>query len=350
MSVRATGDGNGMTRRPTAYDVAELAGVSQPTVSKALRNHPSINPETRQRIADAAKAIGYRVNKSAARLRSSKTHTLALIMLCHREDGRVQVSPFHLSLMGQVATAASESGHDLLVSFQAGDAAEFTDYHDSSLADGIMVIGSSEHRKAWDDVQQLAADGLNIVSWGGPTDGPGVISADNLTGGQTIAEHFLKLGRKNCAFIGSRPDGPRQFRERFEGFAETLCAAGAPVPPAFGGDGVDRVRQGYLATDELLRSGWHGDAIFAATDLMAIGVLQRLDEAGLRVPRDIAVAGFDGVDAGRYCKPALTTIEQDMAAAAGLLVNSVLAGDALTHAPQGHRSPVKLIVRASTVA
>ena len=59
---------------------------------------------------------------------------------------------------------------------------------------------------------------------------------------------------------------------------------------------------------------------------------------------------FDGVDAGRYCKPALTTIEQDMAAAAGLLVNSVLAGDALTHAPQGHRSPVKLIVRASTVA
>ena len=83
---------------------------------------------------------------------------------------------------------------------------------------------------------------------------------------------------------------------------------------------------------------------------MAIGVLQRLDEAGLRVPRDIAVAGFDGVDAGRYCKPALTTIEQDMAAAAGLLVNSVLAGNALTHAPQGHRSPVKLIVRASTVA
>lgn len=338
-----------MTRRPTAYDVAELAGVSQPTVSKALRNHPSINAETRQRIADAAKAIGYRVNKSAARLRSSKTQTLALIMLCHREDGRVQVSPFHLTLMGQVATAASEAGLDLLVSFQAGDEAEFTDYHDSSLADGIMVIGSSEHRAAWDEVRRLAADGLNIVSWGSPTSGPGVVSADNETGGRMIAQHFLNLGRRECAFIGARPDGARQFRERFEGFTAALKESGAPVPPAFGGDGVDRVRQGYLAADELLRSGWHGDAIFAATDLMAIGVLQRLDEAGLRVPRDIAVAGFDGVDAGRYCKPALTTIEQDMAAAASLLVNAVLAGDAVTNAPTGQRSPVRLIPRNSTV-
>ncbi|MEQ1687510.1 MAG: LacI family DNA-binding transcriptional regulator, partial [Sphingopyxis sp.] len=76
-----------INRRPTAYDVAERAGVSQPTVSKALRGHPSISQATRERVTQAATDIGYQVNRSAARLRSNKTHTLALVMLCHKVDG-----------------------------------------------------------------------------------------------------------------------------------------------------------------------------------------------------------------------------------------------------------------------
>lgn len=336
------------TRRPTAYDVAEIAGVSQPTVSKALRGHPSINAETRARIADAARSIGYRVNKSAARLRSAKTSTLALVMLCRRDHGQVHVSPFYLALLGQVATAASAAGHDLIVSFQSGDGPSLTDYHDSSLADGIMVIGSSEHAGAWAEVAALAERGLNIVSWGGPVDAPGVVSADNIVGGAMMARHFIERGARDCAFVGGEPGGARQFAERYHGFADTLAAAGLPVPPAIGGDGPDRVRQGYDATDALLASGWRGDAIFAATDLMAIGVLQRLDAAGLSVPGDIMVAGFDGVDAGRYCKPALTTIEQDMAAAAAMLVSALVDPPAGAGAVSGLRSPVSLIVRAST--
>ncbi|MEK6541520.1 MAG: LacI family DNA-binding transcriptional regulator [Pseudomonadota bacterium] len=333
-----------INRRPTAYDVAERAGVSQPTVSKALRGHPSISQATRDRVAQAASDIGYQVNRSAARLRSNKTHTIALVVLCHKVDGTVEVSPFYQTLLGNIATAVSEAGHDLLVSYQSGDAPDFSKYADASLADGLLVIGSNEHHDAWAMVKDLRDSGSAVASWGGPSDGPGVVSADNVAGGAAIAQHFVASGRRAAAFVGA--DGQRQFMERFHGFADAIEAAGLLRPPAFTGFDPDRVRQGYEATDQLLKQGMACDAIFAATDLMAIGVIHRLDEAGIAVPGTIAVAGFDGVDAGRYCRPALTTIEQDMAAAGRLLVAQLLGGDGAELAI-GLRSPVKLILRAS---
>ncbi|MEQ1726526.1 MAG: LacI family DNA-binding transcriptional regulator [Sphingopyxis sp.] len=334
-----------ISRRPTAYDVAERAGVSQPTVSKALRGHPSISQATRDRVTQAAADIGYQVNRSAARLRSNKTHTIALVMLCHKVDGAVEVSPFFQTLLGNVATAASETGHDLLVSYQSGERPDFSKYADASLADGLLVIGSNEHHDAWAQVEDLRDAGAAIASWGGPSDGPGVVSADNVAGGAAMARHFIAHGRRAPAFVGA--DGQRQFMERYRGFADAIEDAGAPRPPAFAGTDPDRVRQGYQAADQLLRQGIACDAIFAATDLMAIGVIHRLDEAGIAVPETIAVAGFDGVDAGRYCRPALTTIEQDMAAAGRLLVAALLGGAGAGADAAGLRSPVKLIVRDS---
>lgn len=333
-----------MMRRPTAYDVAERAGVSQPTVSKALRGHPSISKATRDRVSEAARAIGYQVNRSAARLRSNKTHTIALVVLCHKAHGTVEVSPFFQSLLGNIATAASESGHDLLVSYQSGDDVDFNKYADASLADGLIVIGSSEHSAAWTQVDAMRVDGISIASWGGPSDGPGVVSADNIAGGATVARHLLASGRRTAAFVGA--DGQRQFMERYQGFADAMVANGLPRPPAFTGSDPDRVQQGYEAAGKILEHAGRFDAIFAATDLMAIGVINRLGEAGVQVPDDIAVAGFDGVDAGRYCRPALTTIEQDMAAAGRLLVETLLSGDS-GEATTGQRSPVNLIVRTS---
>ncbi|MEQ1689118.1 MAG: substrate-binding domain-containing protein, partial [Sphingopyxis sp.] len=250
------------------------------------------------------------------------------------------------TLLGNVATAASESGHDLLVSYQSGDTPDFAKYSDASLADGLLVIGSNEHHDAWAMVEDLRDAGTAIASWGGPSDGPGVVSADNIGGGAAMARHFIAQGRRAPAFVGA--DGQRQFMERYQGFADAIEATGHPRPPAFAGFDPDRVRQGYQAADQLLSQGTPCDAIFAATDLMAIGVLHRLDAAGIAVPGTIAVAGFDGVDAGRYCLPALTTIEQDMAAAGRLMVAQLLGGEGVgvEHA-NGLRSPVKLIVRDS---
>ncbi|MEQ1510197.1 MAG: LacI family DNA-binding transcriptional regulator [Sphingopyxis sp.] len=333
-----------INRRPTAYDVAERAAVSQPTVSKALRGHPSISQSTRDRVIQAAADIGYQVNRSAARLRSNKTHTIALIVLCHKVDGSVEVSPFYQNLLGNIATAASELSHDLLVSYQSGDAPDFGKYADISLADGLLVIGSNEHHDAWAMVEDIRLQGAAIASWGGPQDGPGVVSADNAAGGAMIAQHFIASGRRAPAFVGA--DGQRQFTERYQGFAAAIEAAGIGHPPGFAGTDPNRVQQGYEATSALLRQGIECDAIFAATDLMAIGVIKRLDEANIAVPSTIAVAGFDGVDAGQYCRPALTTIEQDMAAAGRLLVAQLL-GDSTEDSAVGLRSPVKLIIRDS---
>ncbi len=349
-------------RKPTSHDIAELVGVSQPTVSKALRGDRSIKQETRDRIWEAARQIGYRVNRNASRLRTQRTNAIALVVLCRRAEGRVEVSPFHLALLGHIAAAASEVAHELIVSFQSADDELFGYYQDASLADGVLVIGSSEQASAWDYFRKLKAEGVAIVSWSfdlDDDDGPhnAMIGADNLEGGRLVARHFRATGRKHPLFVGGGEDAPPQFRDRYAGFAEEWAQTEGIEPEAIdlakplpfsGGVGVGTVRteQGRAAIAQLLANATPCDAIFAASDLIAIGIIAALTEAGKRVPQDVAVIGFDGIDSGRYCTPALSTVEQDLPAAGRLLVNRLLAnlgGDTM----DGSKVPVRLIARES---
>lgn len=342
-------------RKPTSHDIAELVGVSQPTVSKALRGDRSIKQETRDRIWEAARQIGYRVNRNASRLRTQRTNAIALVVLCRRSGGRVEVSPFHLALLGHIATAASEASHELIVSFQTADDELFGHYQDASLADGVLVIGSSEQASAWDYFRRLKAEGVAIVSWSFDLDDDGSdssdhvasVAADNRDGGRLVADHFLESGRKHPQFVTAGSPTPRQFRERHEGFAARWTAAGHAPPPIVAVDATGaREAQGRAAVARLLAESTPCDAIFAASDLIAIGAMAALTEAGKRVPQDVAVVGFDGIDSARYCTPALSTVEQDLPAAGRLLVNRLLAnlgGDIM----DGSKVPVRLVVRES---
>lgn len=342
-------------RKPTSHDIAELVGVSQPTVSKALRGDRSIKQETRDRIWEAARQIGYRVNRNASRLRTQRTNAIALVVLCRRSEGRVEVSPFHLALLGHIATAASEASHELIISFQSADDELFGHYQDASLADGVLVIGSSEQASAWDYFRKLKAEGVAIVSWSFDLDDDGSdsgdhvasVAADNRDGGRIVANHFLKSGRKHPLFVTAGSPSPRQFRERYEGFAARWAAAGRSAPPTIAVDATGpREAQGRAAVARLLSEGIPCDAIFAASDLIAIGVIAALSEAGRRVPQDVAVIGFDGIDSARYCTPTLSTVEQDLPAAGRLLVNRLLANLG-ADTMDGSKVPVRLIARES---
>lgn len=340
-------------RKPTSHDIAELVGVSQPTVSKALRGDRSIKQETRDRIWEAARQIGYRVNRNASRLRTQRTNAIALVVLARHTRGRVDVSPFHLALLGHIATAASEAGHELIVSFQSEEGELFGHYQDASLADGVIVIGSSEQRAAWDYFRQLKAEGVALVSWSfdldsgeGPHDA--LVAADNRAGGALVARHFRATGRKHPLFIGGGDDAPAQFRERYDGFAGEWLAHGGAAP--FSVDLLteqeSRETQGKAAAHTMLDEAIPCDAIFAANDLLAIGALAALAEAGKRVPQDVAVIGFDNIDPARYCRPALATVEQDLPAAGRLLVNRLLANLAADAVEQA-KVPVRLVLRES---
>ena len=331
--------------RPTSFDVAERAGVSQSTVSRALRNSPGVNAETRARVSAAARELGYVVDRHASSLRLKSSETIALVTICRPGEDRSAINPFYFALLGSIAAATSARGFNLLVSFQENPDNFRADFVASGLADAMIVIGTTSNRAAWQYFADAQASGLDFVCWGSPGSPFHWMRSENDIGGQLAAEHFIATGRRHIAFVGPQQSPQRQFDERRDGFTAALAARGlSPVvaePPA----AADRHAQGVAAVQALLEAHPKTDAIFAASDMLALGVLQGLKEAGRRVPQDVALIGFDGIRAGTLADPALTTLEPDLDAAGEALVAMALEDDERTRS--GTRIPVHLVVRGT---
>ena len=340
------GDGLHMkTLRPTSFDVAERAGVSQSTVSRALRNSPGVNAETRARVSTAARELGYVVDRHASSLRLKSSETIALVTICRPGEDRSAINPFYFALLGSIAAATSARGFNLLVSFQENADNFRADFVASGLADAMIVIGTTSNRPAWDYFAAAQSSGLDFVCWGSPGRPFHWMRSENDIGGQLAAEHFIATGRRRIAFVGPQQSPQRQFDERRDGFSAALAAQGMTAivaePPA----AADRHAQGVATVQALLADHPEIDAIFAASDMLALGVLQGLKDAGRRVPEDVALIGFDGIRAGTLADPALTTLEPDLDAAGEALVAMALGDD--EHTRSGTRVPVRLVVRGT---
>src|SRR5690606_12027924 len=138
---------NGKMLRPTPFDVAERAGVSQSTVSRALRNSPGVNAETRARVSAAARELGYVVDRHASSLRLKSSETIALVTICRPGEDRSAINPFYFALLGSIAAATSARGFNLLVSFQENADNFRADFVASGLADAMIVIGTTSNRE-----------------------------------------------------------------------------------------------------------------------------------------------------------------------------------------------------------
>lgn len=333
------------TLRPTSFDVAERAGVSQSTVSRALRNSPGVNAETRARVAAAARDLGYVVDRHASSLRLKSSETLALVTICRPGEDRSAINPFYFALLGSIAAATSARGFNLLVSFQESAANFRSDFVASGLADAMIVIGTTSNRAAWDYFAEAQRAGLDFVCWGSPGEPFHWMRSDNVVGGRLAAEHLVASGRRRIAFVGPQRSPQRQFDERREGFMEALGAHGITPVTAEPPVAADRHAQGVAAAHALLADHPDTDAIFAASDMLALGVLQGLKEAGRRVPGDVALIGFDGIRAGGLADPALTTLEPDLDAAGEALVAMALEDE--SHGRSGTRIPVRLVARGT---
>lgn len=335
----------GKQLRPTSFDVAERAGVSQSTVSRALRGSPGVNAETRARVSAAAREMGYVVDRHASSLRLKSSETIALVTICRPGEDRSAINPFYFALLGSIAAATSARGFNLLVSFQESAGNFRADFVASGLADAMIVIGTTSNRPAWDYFAEAQASGLDFVCWGSPGSPFHWMRSENDMGGQLAGEYFVAAGRRHIAFVGPQQSPQRQFDERRDGFVAALAAHGltaivAEPPPA-----ADRHAQGIAAVRDLLARHPETDAIFAASDMLALGVLQGLKEAGRRVPEDVALIGFDGIRAGTLADPALTTLEPDLDAAGEALVAMALEDD--DHTRSGTRIPVRLVTRGT---
>ncbi len=334
--------------RVTSIDIAHLAGVSQATVSRVLNGSPLVNAETRRRVEAAVRELGYSVDRRASNLRLQRSGTLALLLFEDPTSDDSHINPFFLAMLGSITRAAARAGYDLLVSFQQLSDDWHADYAGSMKADGLILLGYGDYLSYRGKLEALVAHGTRFVRWGAVLpDQPGLsIGCDNLQGGRLVGEHLLGLGRRRIAFLGDASTHYPEFFDRYRGCDAALQAAGLAMDPALQIDAQSSEDDGYGAARALIARGQPFDAVFAASDLIAIGALRALAEHGLRVPEEVSVAGFDDIPAARFTTPALTTVAQDTSSAGAMLVETLMA--LIDGGPAASRMlPARLVLRQS---
>lgn len=332
-------------RRVTSFDVAERAGVSQSTVSRTLSGSHSITPATRARVEEAARELGYFIDAKAARLRTGKTGTIAVVVIGREGDGARDFNPFHYVLLGSICAAASARGLQSLVSFQSEPDQFDTRFVERGQADCLIVIGTSTNRPAWDHIESRVGNSIaSIAIWGAPIDSTARVRSDNRAGALLAVERLVEAGYSRIAFIGETDSPQRQFQERYEGYREAMEKAGLVPREPVVSEGVTRVEQGSGAIAALLENGEEFDAVFSACDAMAFGALKVLNERGVKVPKEVGVIGFDGLGSGNFSNPPLTTIEPDFLQAGEALVDCALAAG---ETKREVLVPVRLVERAT---
>jgi DNA-binding LacI/PurR family transcriptional regulator len=345
--MSATGETRGRAdvRRRAAVmtDVAKLAGVSHQTVSRVINGSSQVRPATRERVLAAMRELDYRPNSAARALVTGRSRTLGVVS-------------FDTTLYGPASTlyAIERAAHDadyfiMTVSLEALDRASVLSAVERLRmqgVDGILVIAPLEG--AGEALVALPRDLPLVAVEAGPADALPVVAVDQFAGAALATRHLLDLGHPTVTHIA----GPADFLEaaqRIDGWRATLEAAGADAPPVIVGDWSPR--SGYEAGRELLRAG-RVSAIFVANDQMALGVLRALHEAGLEIPRQVSVVGFDDIPEAQYYTPPLTTVRQDFAEIGHRSVQLMLA--MMGSEGEGPPSPPlvapELIFRSSTAA
>jgi DNA-binding LacI/PurR family transcriptional regulator len=334
-----------MARRNTRLeDIAKLAGVSTSTASRALNDNPAINARTKQLIWKLAREHDYPFRRYMPAGPIGATGTVALVV--PRPQGRDSQldDPFFLELVAGVSDAARERGCDLLVSHFAP-----TSFDDLSAAmattraDGVIFLGQSSLHQAFN---RLAESDGRFAVWGAqlPDQAYCSVGSDNLAGGRRATLHLARLGRKRIVYLGDT-EAP-EVSQRVRGYLEGLDQAGLAYDPALMVPAHFTVESAEASVDALLARGESFDAVVAASDLIALGAVRALLHAGIRVPEQVSVVGYDDVPFARYSRPSLTTVSQDTARAGRLLVSKLLdtgAGGEM----RSERLPTDLIVRES---
>lgn len=296
--------------------LARLAGVSISTVSRALAGSGLISTETRERIGAMARAHGLRPNQLARNLRLGRAQAIGVVIPLGHETGQHLTDPFFITLIGHLADALTERGYDLLLSRVIPLDDHWLDrIVDSGRVDGAIVIGQSNQLGV---LERVAARYLPLVVWGTRFEGAAhcSIGSDNRLGGALATRHLIRSGRRRLAFLG-HPDAP-EIGERYQGFREECARAGLPTEllPVHltANDAHDMIA-------ERLRKRRVLDGVVAASDVVAMSALRAAVEAGLAVPGDLALVGFDDVTLAAHTTPPLTTIRQDLERGAALIVD-----------------------------
>ena len=331
----------------TLSDIARLAGVSESTASRALRDNPVINAQTRQKVQQIAADHQFKVNATARSLRTQKSHTIAVIILFDAKTQQAITDPFLLEILGVIADELTRQGYDMLLSTSKTTDKDWRSYYfDSKRADGLIVIGQGEHDER---VEQLSHAGVPFVVWGAAsgTEHFPVIGSDNRQGAQLAVAHLITQGCKRIAFLGDIRHS--EIEMRYLGYQDALQAAGITAEPALQLNTDFTAQDGYLQTQQALFAELGSlDGIFAASDAIAMGAMKALLEHNIKVPQQVALVGFDDIAMSAYCTPSLSTVKQDTQAGGKLLVSALLQRIQGAVVPSA-QLPVRLLCRQSSL-
>lgn len=337
---------------PTSSEVARRAGVSRTTVSFVLNNvrDQGISEATRERVLAAARELGYEPNAAARTLAMGSTGTVALVI---PRSEHLYADVFLGQLAASINQECHRQGLKMLIesSDEEGQApGSFVDLVRSRRIDGLIVVNPGEAGR--EHLQRIADAGIPLVVFG---TGLPLRERFHSTGDDTsqtthlVMDHLVGLGHREIAFVNFAQPGYLAVNERERGWRESLAAAGVDVDPRWAVHADITALSGYHATQELLARKVRFTALFAGNDTIAFGAMRALTEAGIRIPHDVALAGYDDIPLARFASPPLTTVRTDpigMGRDAMDQLMALLRGETEVP-PERHRLPVQLIVRES---
>ncbi|MDR3688761.1 MAG: LacI family DNA-binding transcriptional regulator [Fimbriimonas sp.] len=330
----------------TLDDIARRAGVSQPTVSRALADSPLISAKTKARIQLIADEAGYQVNLIARSLKTKSTRTLGLVV--------PEVSnPYFPKLIQCFADASRAAGYNLQLqlsgAYQEAEAS-CLGYLREARVDGILIVTSQGGLPAKAQAEALLNAGVPVVvlGWVDECERLDVVMADDAIGGRALARHLIEAGHTRIAIVGAALHrGPY---DRLVGFLDGLAEAGLDAErtvcfQAASDADVERAVESWLTMSE------RPTALFAYRDVLAAVLLKHLSDRGLSVPADVTVVGFDNIDLATYVTPRLTTVDLSVEALASAAVKQILARineRPMEAAPSRQILGTRLVVRQSS--
>lgn len=325
-------------------DVADHAGVSFKTVSNVINHHPHVSAKTRARVEAAIKELGYRPNQTARSLRFGRSGFIGFAL-------PELTSPYFATLASEVSAVVKRHGQSLVIEETNGERASemnsLTDFS-SRIVDG--VIFSPLDTTAQEIAARMGSTPMVFLGEHEAPEDSDRLMVDNVAAARDVVEHLLALGRRRIAIIGyQRERGTGT--ERWGGVRQALEAAGVePDQRLVASTSAYHRASGARAMADLLDSRVPFDAVFCFNDLLALGAMHTLLGHGVRVPEDVAVAGFDDIEDGRFHRPSLTTIAPDVPFLAEEAVRLLHRRMAESSAPgQRVTVPHRLMARQSTL-
>ena len=329
----------------TIYDIAKKTGFSVTTVSKVLNNYRDVGDKTRRSILEAVEEMGYLPNSHARTLTTKKSWTIGVVFI--ESLGVGMKHPFFNAVIESFKQNVEYLGYDLLFASRqiSNQQKSYLDHFRYRGVDGIVIVCSTFSDEQVEEIMKAAIPSV-VIDLHSPQ--ASVVYSDNLAGSRMVVEYLHSLGHERIAHIAGH-EYTFAGEQRKKGYVDTMDALSKQIPEGYIVDGGYFSREeGYNAMMELLRLTETPTAVYAAGDNLAIGAMEALRDAGLKVPEDISIIGFDDIELAQFVYPPLTTIRQKTnligKEAAALLIKQI---DNKEKINESIKVPVELIERSS---